>query len=172
MRKQLVVGGLSAATVAGSMMAGPTSDLFAPTRRKDIDHVGLYNFVVEISGVSVARFNAVAGLTTEVKVIEFQDGDDLILRKRPGRSSCGNITLKKGYLATSELWDWWENVKNGQYDRRSISIVLYDNMNNETRRWNLMGCWPSKWKFADLDGKGDDVLAEEIEFVVEELFVK
>jgi len=143
-----------------------------PTRRKDIDHVGLYNFVVEISGISVARFKNVSGLSTEVKVIEFQDGDDLILRKRPGRSSCGNITLKKGYLATKELWDWWENVKNGQYDRRSISIVLYDNMQNETRRWNLMGCWPCKWKFADLDGKGDDVAAEEIEFVVEELFVK
>lgn len=172
MRKQLIVGGLSAATVAGTMVVGPTGDLFAPTRRKDINQVGMYSFAVKISGVSVARFKSVSGLSTEVKIIEFQDGDDLILRKRPGRSSCGNITLKKGYLASKELWNWWEQVKAGQYARRSMTIELIDNMNNTVREWQLQGCWPAKWKFSDLDSTGTDVAAEEIEFAVEELFVK
>jgi hypothetical protein len=34
--------------------------------------------------------------------IEYQDGDDLLLRKRPGRTKYGNITLSKAYDADAE----------------------------------------------------------------------
>jgi len=47
------------------------------TRRQELDHVGAYNFMVEISGVAAGYFKGVDGLQTELEVIEFQDGDDL-----------------------------------------------------------------------------------------------
>jgi hypothetical protein len=34
--------------------------------------------------------------------IEYQDGDDLLLRKRPGRTKYGNITLSKAYATDAE----------------------------------------------------------------------
>ena len=98
---------------------------------------------------------------------EFQDGDDLFLRKRPGRAKFGNVTLKKGYIVTSDLQDWWRACRDGQYDRRDISIILNDNAGNEIRRWNLYGCWPKQWKISGFDGKGTDAATEEIVFVVE-----
>ncbi|OIP28986.1 MAG: hypothetical protein AUK47_28580 [Deltaproteobacteria bacterium CG2_30_63_29] len=139
-----------------------------PTRRAELDHVGAYNFSVEIQGVAAGYFKGVDGINCEIEVIEFQDGDDLTLRKRPGRSKFGDVTLKKGYIVTAELQEWWKAARDGQYDRRDISICLHDNAGNEIRRWNLYGCWPKQWKVNAFDGKGNDVVTEEITFVVEE----
>ncbi len=140
-----------------------------PTRRAELDHVGAYNFQVEISGVNAGYFKSVSGLTAELEVVEFQDGDDLFLRKRPGRAKFGNVTLTKGYIVTSDLQDWWRAARDGQYDRRDVSIILNDNAGNEIRRWNLYGCWPCRWETSPLVGSRDAVLDESITLVVEDL---
>ena len=140
-----------------------------PSRRTDLDHVGAYNFKVDINGVTVGYFKGVDGINCELEVIEFQDGDDLTLRKRPGRAKFGDVTLKKGYIVTADLQEWWNQAKAGQYVRRDISITLNDNAGGELRRWNLYDCWPKSWKISALDGKGNDVVTEEITFVVENL---
>lgn len=81
---------------------------------------------MEISGVDAGRFQAVSGLGDEIEVIEFQDGDDLVLRKRPGRVRFDDVTLKKGYIVTNDLRRWWQAASKGQFERRSISIILCD----------------------------------------------
>ena len=140
-----------------------------PSRRADLDHVGAYNFKVDINGVTAGYFKGVDGINAELEVIEFQDGDDLTLRKRPGRAKFGDVTLKKGYIVTADLQEWWNQAKAGQYVRRDISITLNDNAGGELRRWNLYDCWPKSWKINALDGKGNDVVTEENTFVVENL---
>ena len=65
--------------------------------RRDHDYVGQFNFSVEIENVTVGRFKSVDGLDSETEVIEYQDGDDMILRKRPGRTKYSNVVLKRGY---------------------------------------------------------------------------
>ncbi len=140
-----------------------------PTRRADLDHIGAYNFKVEISGVNAGYFKRVSGLSAEIEVIEFQDGDDLVLRKRPGPARFGDVTLEKGYIATDDLFNWWRAARDGQYDRRDISVVLNDNAGNEIRRWNLFGCWPRKWETGPLEGGSSEVFYENVTFVVEDL---
>ena len=140
-----------------------------PTRRVELDHVGAYNFMVEISGVSAGYFKGVDGLKAELEVIEFQDGDDLFLRKRPGRAKFGDVTLKKGYIVTQDLQDWWRAARDGQHIRKTISIALFDNAGTQVRAWDLYECWPKSWKVNAFDGKGNDVVTEEITFVVEDM---
>ena len=140
-----------------------------PSRRTDIDHVGAYNFKVDIGGVTAGYFKGVDGINAELEVIEFQDGDDLTLRKRPGRAKFGDVTLKKGYIVTPDLQEWWRLAREGQYVRRDISIILNDNAGTPIRTWFLFGCWPKSWKISALDGKGNDVVTEEITFVVENM---
>jgi phage tail-like protein len=140
-----------------------------PTRRAELDHVGAYNFTVEISGVDAGYFKSVSGLSAELEVLEFQDGDDLFLRKRPGRAHFGDVTLTKGYIVTRDLQDWWRAARDGQYDRRDVSIILNDNAGNEIRRWNLYGCWPRRWETNTLSGNRDVLLEESITLVVEDL---
>jgi phage tail-like protein len=127
-----------------------------------LDHVGGYNFIVEIDGVAAGSFKAVDGLEASVEVIEFQDGADLLPRKRPGRTKFNDVTLKKGYIVNKQLQEWWENVRNGKYDRRAVSIILNDNTATEIMRWNLFEAFISKWKMSGFDGKGNDVLQEEV----------
>jgi len=182
MRKQLLIGGLSAGAVVGSLLVD-TGDMSAPTRRKDIDHVGMYNLIVEIDGVSVGRFESVSGLSMEIKPAEeisASTSGEPMVTKRPGATTAGNVTLAGGWLATKELWDWWEKARASTKDpaspdldpKRNFAVVVYDYQGNELRRWDLMGCWPTKWKFPQLDGKGGDIAVEEVEFVVEELITK
>ena len=140
-----------------------------PTRRVELDHVGAYNFSVEISGVSAGYFKGVSGLSAEIDVVEFQDGDDLFIRKRPGVARFGDVTLEKGYIVTSDLQNWWRAARDGQYDRRDISIILRDNAGGEIRRWNLYGCWPRKWETDRLEGGFSEAFAESVTFVVEDM---
>ena len=139
---------------------------FGDNRRKH-DHIGQFNFRVEIDGVTQAAFKAVEGLDSETEVIEYQDGDDLFLRKRPGRTKYSNIVLKRGYVSTDELWQWRKRVMEGKVERKSGSIVLNNDKGDEVMRYNFFEAWPCKWKGFSLDGKGTDVAVEELEFVVE-----
>ena len=140
-----------------------------PTRRAELDPIGAYNFTVEISGINAGNFKRVSGLSAEIEVVEFQDGDDLYVRKRPGVARFGDVTLEKGYIATDDLFNWWRAARNGQYDRRDISIVLSDNAGNEVRRWNLYGCWPRKWSTGPLEGGVSHIFCESVTFVVEDM---
>ena len=138
------------------------------------DPIGNYNFRVEIGGVDAGHFQSVDGLSIENEVIEYQNGDDPLLRKRPGRVKYGDVTLKKGYVASTVLNDWIEAARlgNGQYDRKDMSIILCDNTNpedsgSEIKRWNCFECFPKSWKVSSMDGKGNDVLVEELVFTME-----
>lgn len=135
--------------------------------RRGFDHVGNYNFIVEIDGISAGAFKGVDGLSAEVAVIDFQDGHDMVLRKRPGRAKYGDITLKRGYVEDQSLYKWFMAVAEGKVQRKSVSIILLNNNGDEVVRYNLFEAWPSKWKGFSLDGKADDVSVEEITFCVE-----
>lgn len=135
--------------------------------RRGHDHVGNYNFNVEIDGISAGSFKAVDGLSAKVAVIDYQDGHDLVARKRPGRTSYGDITLKRGYVEDKSLYEWFMAVANGKVQRKSVSIILLNNHGDEVVRYNLFEAWPSEWKGFGLDGKSDDTSVEEIVFCVE-----
>lgn len=137
--------------------------------RRDFDHIGNYNFKVEIEGVTVGAFQEVGGLEVIVEVVEFQDGDDLRLRKRPGGTSYSNIVLKRGYTATNELWAWMETVIDGPVERKAGSIILLDDALNEIIRYNFYEGWPCRWKGLVLDGLSTGVAVEELEIAVEKI---
>ena len=139
-----------------------------PNRRAH-DHIGNFNFKVEIEGVTTGAFRNVEGLDSETEIVEYQDGDDIILRKRPGRTKYSNITLKRGYINNVELWDWRKKVIEGKVERKAGSIILCGDDGTEIMRYNFFEAWPSKWKGFTLDGKGADVTVEEIELAVEKI---
>ncbi len=140
-----------------------------PNRRVH-DHIGQFNFKVEIEGVTQGAFRNVEGLDSETEIVEYQDGDDIILRKRPGRTKYANVVLKRGYVASDELWEWRKKVIEGKVERKSGSVILVaDDGEEEVARYNFFEAWPCKWKGFSLDGKGADVNVEEIELAVEKI---
>ena len=139
-----------------------------PNRRQH-DPLGNYNFRVEIEGVTQGAFKAVEGLDSSTEVIEYQDGDDLTLRKRPGRTRYSNIVLKRGFVNSDEFWRWRKAVIDGRLERKSGSIILLDDSGGEVIRYNFYEGWPCVWKGFDLDGRGADSSVEEIEIAVERM---
>lgn len=133
------------------------------------DHIGAYNFSVEIEGVAAGFFKGVDGLNTEIEVIEYQDGDDLLLRKRPGRTKFGDVTLKKGHVANPELLKWWKDTVAGKVTRKTVTIKLKDNVGEDVQIWTLFESWIKKWSVNGFDGKGNDVVTEEIVLVCEHI---
>ncbi|MEM7160530.1 MAG: phage tail protein [Myxococcota bacterium] len=87
----------------------------------------------------------------------------------PRVASGMTLVLRVGYIVTSDLQDWLEACRDGQYDRRDLAIILNDNAANEVRRWNLKGCWPKQWTLAGVDAKLQSTVFEVLTLVVEDM---
>ena len=96
--------------------------------------------------IIVGGFKSVSGMDSETEIIEFKQGNDLIVRKKPGRTTYSNIVLERGYTATDDLWQWRKNIEDGKIDRRAGSIIILDqDGQTEVARYNFYEGWPTKW---------------------------
>jgi phage tail-like protein len=130
------------------------------------DVVATRLFGIEIDGVNIAQFREVAGVNNTVAVIEHRentpDGKQ-VLKKLPGNSSAGDITLRRGKSADKALWEWFKQVRDGDVKgaRRNGSVILYDYEHGEVARYNFVNGWPSRLSITNLASPGNDVVVEE-----------
>jgi phage tail-like protein len=127
-----------------------------------VDPFRNFNFLVEIDGIAQASFIECSGLEATTESIETREGgDNVTVRKLPGKTSYQDITLKWGLTTSRELWDWRQRIIDGNVDRKNGSIVVYDLANkNEVARWNFVRAWPTKWDGPTFDAKGKDIAVE------------
>ena len=131
-----------------------------------------YNFLVEIDGIARAGFRECSGLDSTQDPIEYREGNEgLTARKLPGLNKYSNISLKWGITDDAELWDWRQQVMDGNIDgaRKNGSIVLMDDTGEEKVRWNFREGWPTKWTGPSLNATGSDIGIETLDIVHEGL---
>jgi phage tail-like protein len=133
-------------------------------------------FLLEISGiigdakVIVGGFKSISGMDSETEIIEFKQGNDMVVRKKPGRTTYANIVLERGYTATDDLWQWRKNIEDGKIDRRSGSVIILDNDGQtEVARYNFYEGWPCKWYVPDMDADKSGMAIEKVEIAVEKI---
>ena len=143
----------------------PTEELF-----------GAYHFLLEIQGVVndtrviVGGFKSVSGMDSETEIVEFKQGNDKVVRKKPGRTTYSNIVLERGYTATDDLWNWRKNIEDGQIDRRSGSVIILDqDGETEVASYNFFEAWPCKWYVPDMDSDTSGMAIEKLEIAVEKV---
>jgi len=103
-------------------------------------------FFVEIDGIDQGGFTECTGLQAEVEVTDYQEGgNNGYVHKLVGRTKFTNIVLKRGVTDSSDLWDWFQDVSRGEIERKDVSVVLYNSVQEEVRRWNLREAFPAKW---------------------------
>jgi phage tail-like protein len=143
----------------------PTEELF-----------GAYNFLLEIQGIIndnkiiVGGFKSLSGMDSETEIVEFKQGNDTVVRKKPGRTTYANIVLERGYTATDDLWQWRQNIENGKIDRRSGSVIILDqDGQTEVARYNFFEGWPCKWYVPDMSADSSAMAIEKIEIAVEKV---
>src|SRR5262245_31866483 len=134
------------------------------------DPYASFNFLVEIDGVTRAGFAECSGLTTETDPIEYREGnEDITVRKLPGLKKFTNITLKRGFTDSRDLWDWRKKVMDGQTQRQPGAIVLLNEAREEALRYNFRAGWPCKWEGPSFNAKNNEVAIEMMEICHEGL---
>lgn len=140
----------------------------APPQRDD--PLKVFNFLVEIDGITRAFFSEVSGLESETAVIEYRAGDKVnTVRKLPGLTKYANIVLRRGITQDAELWNWRKAIVEGNIDRRNGSIALLDDALNPVVRWTFRNGWICKIEGPALNAGANDVAIETIEIAHEGL---
>jgi phage tail-like protein len=129
---------------------------------------------VDIPGAMSGFFSEVSGAEITTEVVEHWtnsvDGTKTIQRKVPGRTTYGDITLKRGVVSDNkELYDWHKLVRDGKVKeaRKNGSIFLLDQEHKEIARWNFEACWPSKVVLPSLSAEQATAIVEEVTLAVE-----
>ena len=126
-----------------------------------------FNFVVDIQGMR-AGFSECGGLTTETDIVEYREGnEDITVRKIPGKRKYTQISLKRGFTQSKDLWEWRKKVIEGQTQRLSGTITLLDEGRKPALVWRFFEGWPSKWAGPALNAKNNEIAIEELEIAHE-----
>jgi phage tail-like protein len=138
------------------------------------DALAGYHYSIEIDGVTIAQFQEVGGLTSELDVIELKENTKdgkYVIHKLPGNRKPPSITLKRAKNASKDLWDWHQKIYQGKVSdaRKNGSVVLYNYDHSEVARYNFVNAWPSKISTSTLKAGSNDILTEEVTIVCEEL---
>jgi phage tail-like protein len=119
-----------------------------------------------------AGFSEVSGLGNEVKYSEYRNGNDAEnhVRKIGNVNSTDDVTLKRGVIGDLRLFAWLEATRVGDFDPRTVVIVLMDERGGDACSWTLQSAQPKKWVGPSLSGKGGgEVAMEELHLVAESI---
>ena len=124
---------------------------FTKTARID-DPFATFKFHVEIGNIIEAAFTECSGLEMSTEVFEYAEGgENQFVHKFPGRTKVSNVTLKRGFATSNELYKWYKNMeeclrKGKKFDCRQVTITLYSSAEQGTKaRWTLDKAFPVKW---------------------------
>jgi phage tail-like protein len=149
-----------------------------------IDPVLGFNFVITLTDSSslltialsamrqaaMAGFSECTGLDSTLQVEEYREGgDNATTRKFPGRMGSGNLKLKRGVVASDDLWQWHLAYIEGRGKRRDGTVILQDSLQRPVRVWHFLRGMPVKWSGPALHAMQGQVAIEELEIAHEGL---
>ena len=134
------------------------------------DPYAQFNFLLEIEGTTAAGFTEVSGINAESDIIEYREGSDPArMRKLPALYKFGNITLKRGYTQSRDLWNWRKTTLEGTTERKQGAIILLDEAREPQLRWEFSEAWVSKYEGPALNATANEAAIESIEIAVEDV---
>lgn len=137
-----------------------------------------FNFIVSLGGgqgdgaegTVVGGFSDVSGLGTEVSYAEYRNGNERFntVRKVPGTHTVDDVTLKRGLVGSTDLFEWLQSLRDGTPDTRQVLITVLDEARNPVATYKLRNAQPKKYTGPTLAAKGGgEVAMEEISFCCE-----
>jgi phage tail-like protein len=125
---------------------------------------GAFNFIVSLGGdqgggdegTIVGGFSDVSGLGFEVQYAEYRNGNEKVntVRKIQNSFKVDDVTLKRGLIGSTDLFDWLKDVREGTIDARTVTISLLDEARNTIATWKLLAAQVKKWTGPTLAAKG------------------
>jgi phage tail-like protein len=139
---------------------------------------GAFNFLVALGsaqgdgaeGTIIGGFSDASGLGMDVNYSEYRNGNERFntSRKVPNTHKLDDVTLKRGLVGSTDLFEWIKTVRDGTADPRSVTVTLLDEARNAVATWRLRNAQPKKWTGPTLAAKGGgEVAMEELHLVHE-----
>jgi len=136
-----------------------------------------FNFLVDLGTGNTAGpeagFQECSEIGMTVDVIEYRNGNEKEhnVRKLPGLTRVSDVTLKRGIIGSLELYDWLDQIRNGDAAAyRTVLIHLQNEDRSEVvQTWKLLRARIVKHVSGPLNAKGNDVALEEITLAYERL---
>ncbi|MBM3341057.1 MAG: phage tail protein [Betaproteobacteria bacterium] len=141
---------------------------------------GNYNFLVDLGDGNSegprAGFSEVILPEVEIEVIEYRSGNarESGAAKLPGRVKYGNLTLKRGVIGALDLFQWVNQVRNGEPGaRRNVAVHLQNEDRTEVvMTWKFLRAWPAKYSGPTLAGLGNAVAIDTLQIAFERLEIE
>jgi phage tail-like protein len=148
------------------------TDLSVATKTgQRIDPFASFKFRVEIKGIIEAYFVECSGLDVATEVFEYKEGGlNEYSHKFPGRTIMSNITLKRGFCLSNELFNWYQEMNEKLSQGKGLSlglvtITLFSSAAKTTSmRWTLHDAFPVKWVGPTFNTDQAAIAVETIEF--------
>jgi len=150
-----------------------------PTERAN--PYGAFNYLVSLGdknddpGDVFGGFSDVSGLGMDVSYSEYRNGNEKFntVRKIPNTHKVDDVTLKRGLIGRTKLFEWIKAVADGAYAPTTLTITLLDEARQTVATWVLRNAQPKKWSGPTLAAKGGgEVAMEELHLTHEGLEYK
>ena len=111
-----------------------------------------------------------------VEAVEYRAGNEKTNepRKLIGSVRYENLVLRRGLIGELDLYEWWNDARNGDPDvRRTVTVsLLAEDRSAVVWHWKFTNAWPTKYSTSDLSAEGNEVVIEEIELTFERMEVE
>ncbi|MBI5474263.1 MAG: phage tail protein [Ignavibacteriae bacterium] len=136
-----------------------------------------YNYLVDLGsgdpGSVQAGFSEILLPETSIDIIEYRSGNEpeAGARKLPGRTHYGNLILRRGVIAALDLYQWIDQVRNGDRSAfRNVTVQLQsEDRTTIVLTWKFRRAWPAKYSFSPLHAEGKEVLIESLALAFERM---
>ena len=152
-------------------MANPIKSQSSTKTAQRVDPFPTFKFHVEIGDITEAAFTECSGLVMSTEVFEYVEGGlNEYVHKMPVRTKVSNVTLKRGFTTSNELYDWYREMEDALrqgkgFSFRQVTITLRSTVNQESlSRWTLDRAFPVKWEGPSFKTDEAAVAIETLEF--------
>ena len=134
-----------------------------------------FNFLVDLGTGAEgpqAGFQEVSPIGMSVDVIEYRNGNDRenAVRMFAVLSRMHDVTLRRGIIGVLDLYDWINDIRNGDEDTRNVLIQLQNEDHTViAQSWLLRRARIVKHVSGPLNARGTDVAMEELTLSYERL---
>lgn len=136
-----------------------------------------FNFLVDLGTGQTdgpqAGFQECSEIGMSVDVIEYRNGNEKenSVRKITGLNKATDVTLKRGVIGSLDLYQWLNEIRNG--DQGAVRTVLVHLMNEDhttvVQTWRLLRARIVKHVSGPFNAKASDVAMEELVIAYERL---
>jgi len=128
-----------------------------------------FHFVVRVPSLPPSAqdvcFSDVGGLSMEMTSEEVPEGgENRFVQKYPVRAKYPELTLKRGLLVRSDMFDWIRGaIQDYTIVPVDVDVILLDTLHLPLFCWHLVNAYPTKWSLADLNAQANAVSVETLQ---------